>query len=260
MKLIHGDCLEVLQKLISDGITVDAIICDLPYGTTQCKWDSIIPFAPLWALLNQIIKDNGAIVLHASQPFTTKLIASNMKMFKYCWVWDKTRTTNFLNAKRQPLRRTEDIVVFYKKQCTYNPQKTTGHKPLNSYTHHTFTEGLGKTTNYSGGGQTDRHPTNIINIPQINNDGTMDIKYHPTQKPVALMEYIIRTYTNEYDTVLDFTCGSGSTMVACKNLNRHGIGIDNGYCIKDKIVNGVQIKNKSWIEITQLRLRHIEDK
>jgi len=223
MVLILGDCLEKMA-LIPDG-SVDAIITDPPYGTTACKWDSVIPFEPMWDQLKRIIKPNGAIVLFGSQPFTSALIMSNPKMFKYCWVWDKGKGTGFLNAKKQPLRSCEDVTVFYSKQPTYNPQKTQGKPylckkggPTDNYRKDSKPEII---TENSGG----RCPLTLISFSRDND------KEHPTQKPVALLEYLIKTYTNEGETVLDFTMGSGTTGVACVNTGRNFIGIekDAGY-------------------------------
>ena len=223
-RLILGDCLEVLPLLGK----VDMVLVDMPYGTTACKWDTVLPLDKIWESLNSVVKPNGAIVMTAAQPFTTTLIASNMDMFKYCWTWEKNKSTGFLNAKKQPLRATEDLVVFYKNQATYNPQKTTGHKPVNSFTKNTSDgETLGKTLlGVKGGGQTDRYPKNILKTSVVNNDNSNGDKLHPTQKPVELMEYLIKTYTEKGDTVLDFTMGSGTTMVACDNLGRKGIGVE----------------------------------
>ena len=230
IELIQGDCLEKMKD-IPDG-SVDAIITDPPYGTTACKWDSIIPLEPMWEQLKRIIKPNGAIVMTASQPFTTTLIASNMKMFKYCWVWEKSKATGHLNAKKRPLVKHEDIVVFYKRQCTYNPQG------LIKKDNPTISKGdRGKKGEGSSGDCYDKaikdavqtHTKYPLSIKKHNVD--MRAEYHPTQKPVALMEYLIKTYTNEGETVLDFTMGSGTTGVACKNLGRKFIGIelDEGY-------------------------------
>jgi site-specific DNA-methyltransferase (adenine-specific) len=226
IELIQGECLEKMKN-ISNG-SIDMILCDLPYGVTACKWDTVIPFCELWEQYNRLIKPNGVIVLTASQPFTSMLIMSNIKDFKYTWTWIKNKKTGFLNAKKQPMRQVEDIVVFYKKQPTYNPQKTYGHKPVNSYTkHRPDGDTIGKTKiGLSGGGQTDRYPANILNFSIVNNDNSNERRYHPTQKPVDLMEYLIRTYTNKDDTVLDNCMGSGTTGVACKNLNRNFIGIE----------------------------------
>jgi len=225
-EIYHGDCLDLMEN-ISDK-SINMILCDLPYGTTACKWDSIIPFEPLWNQYKRIIKDNGVIVLTAAQPFTSALVMSNILMFKYCWTWCKNKKTGFLNAKKQPLRQTEDVVVFYASQPTYNPQKTQGHKPVNSFTKHTSDgETVGKTKiGIKGGGQTDRYPTNILYIPVVNNDNSNGDKFHPTQKPVELFEYMIKTYTNEGDLVLDNCAGSGTTGVACKNTKRNFILIE----------------------------------
>ena len=226
IELIQGDCLEKMKD-IPDG-SIDMILCDLPYGTTACQWDTVIPFEPLWEQYRRIIKNNGAIVLTASQPFTSALVMSNVEMFKYAWVWVKNKKTGFLNAKKQPLRQVEDVVVFYKKQPTYIPQKTHGHKPVNSFTKHTSDGStMGKTKiGITGGGQTDRYPSNVLTIPVVNNDNSNGDKFHPTQKPVALFEYLIKTYTKEEDLVLDNCMGSGTTGVACKKLNRNFIGIE----------------------------------
>lgn len=217
-QLYRGDCLDVMKD-IPDG-SVDLILTDPPYGTTACKWDSIIPLEPMWGQLKRLIKPNGAIVMTASQPFTTTLIASNMKMFKYCWVWKKSKPTGHLNAKKQPLRTYEDVVVFYDNQCIYNPQ---GVKPTDKVVSRTNRGNYGecsKTTRQT----VTNYPRNIVEFPSV--DGV-----HQTQKPVALMEYLIRTYTNDGETVLDFTMGSGTTGVACGNTGRKFIGIelDRGY-------------------------------
>ena len=211
--LMQGDCLERMKE-IPDG-SVDMVLTDPPYGTTACKWDSIIPLEPMWEQLRRVIKPTGAIVMTASQPFTTTLIASNMKMFKYCWVWEKSKPTGFLNAKKQPLRQTEDICVFYGKQSTYNPQGTSATRKVVSRTNRGNYGSCSKTTIQEVTG----YPRNMIRFASF--DGQ-----HPTQKPVALMEYLIKTYTNEGEVVLDFTMGSGTTGVACVNTNRNFIGIE----------------------------------
>lgn len=223
-KLYQGDCLEVMDKLIEEGVKVDAIITDPPYGTTACKWDSVIPFDEMWKKINKIIKPNGAVVLFGSEPFSSYLRMSNIKNYKYDWKWIKNIKTNFQHAHRQPLRQYETITVFYRKQCTYNPQKTHGHTPTQKATKSTNGNLLYQTKErptYEGG-STDRFPSNILYYDVV------DIKKraHPTQKPVPLLEYLIKTYTKENDTVLDFTMGSGSTGVACLNTNRKFIGIE----------------------------------
>ena len=220
-----GDCLEVM-KTIEDN-SIDAIITDPPYGTTACKWDSVIPFDFMWEQLNRIIKPNGAIVLFSAQPFTSALVMSNPKMFRYDYTWDKKKLTGVLNAKKMPLRRHEDICVFYKKLPTYNPQKKYNGKKTGIKKHIVNSENYSKTdkiNTYKDDGS--RYPTSIIDsINGVINNSKEKVK-HPTQKPILLMEYLIKTYTNEGETVLDFTMGSGTTMVACKNTNRHGIGIE----------------------------------
>lgn len=226
MQLIQGDCLEVMKD-IADG-SVDLILTDPPYGTTACKWDNAIPFAPMWEQLKRIIKPNGAIVLTASQPFTTALIASNYEMFKYCWYWHKNFATNFLHAKRQPLRNIEEVCVFIKGTSFYNPIKTIGHTPTQSAKGSSNGKlWYGRNSRNYAGGDTERFPTQYLKFNAVD----PKLRLHPTQKPVALMEYLIKTYTQENETVLDFTMGSGTTGIACLNTNRHFIGIelDEGY-------------------------------
>ena len=217
--LMYGDCLERMKE-IPDG-SVDMILADPPYGTTACKWDSVIPLEPMWEQLKRIIKPNGTIVMTASQPFTTILISSNLKDYKYNWVWYKNLPTNYPNAKRRPLTKHEDICVWQLGNQHYNPQKTTGHKPTNS------AKGCSQGKIYHGenirdyaGGDTTRYPVTVIDFIKCERG------LHPTQKPVALMEYLIKTYTNEGEIVLDFTMGSGTTGVACVNTNRKFIGIE----------------------------------
>jgi len=229
--LIWGDCLLEMQNIKSGSI--DAIITDPPYGTTACKWDSVIPFDKMWEQLNRIIKPNGAIVLFGSEPFSSALRMSNIKNYKYDWKWGKSRPTGFANAKKQPLRNIEDIVIFYKKPPLYNPQgltridkicknsKTCGGDTIRSNTSASRGKGSLRTGGKKYIQEFTGYPTQMLSIKS--NEGE---KHHPTQKPVALMEYLIKTYTNENETVLDFTMGSGTTGVACKNLNRSFIGIE----------------------------------
>ena len=217
MQLLHGECLEIMKSIPDKSI--DMCLTDPPYGTTACKWDIIIPFEPMWNELKRITKDNGAICLFGSEPFSSHLRMSNLKMFKYDWVWLKSNGGGFLNANRQPLKRHELISVYAAKQSFYSPQKTVGRK---------------YTCTRASAGETTQDQTVAGWITK--NDGTrFPLSYqkfssetglHPTQKPVALLEYLIKTYTLEGDMVLDFTMGSGSTGVACKNLNRKFIGIE----------------------------------
>ncbi len=216
--MLHlGDCLDVMQD-IPDG-SVDMVMTDPPFGTTACKWDVVIPFEPMWAQLKRIVKPNGAIVLMASQPFTSALVMSNVAMFRYDLKWIKTQATGFYNANRMPLRAHEDILVFYRSLPSYNPQKTDG-KPYvqkrGSASNVYQGKDLSVTVNETGM----RHPLSW-RVFQRDADKT-----HPTQKPVALMEYLIKTYTNPGETVLDFTCGSGTTGVAAANTARRFIGIE----------------------------------
>ena len=237
LNLMQGDCLERMKE-IPDG-SVDMVLTDPPYGTTACKWDSIIPLEPMWEQLKRVIKPNGAIVMTASQPFTTTLIASNMKMFKYCWVWEKNRPTGAQHSKNRPMAKHEDVCVFSSapmghlsllgdKRMIYNPQGvvSTGEvkkvKAKGFHGNH-----IGARPNQIGKEYivTTGYPSTML---RFDKDGN---HLHPTQKPVALMEYLIKTYTNEGETVLDFTMGSGSTGVACVNTSRNFIGIelDQGY-------------------------------
>jgi len=218
MQLIHGDCLEKMKD-ISDK-SIDMILCDLPYGTTACKWDVIIPFEPLWEQYKRIIKDRGAIVLFGSEPFSSYLRMSNIKQYKYDWVWDKKKGGNPLLSKIQPIKVTETISVFH--SGIYYPIMTPRDKPKSRGSNKGF---LSETTNNAfteDKTYTEYYPKNIIevsNASQVN-------KLHPTQKPVALLEYLIKTYTLESETVLDNTMGSGSTGVACINTKRNFIGIE----------------------------------
>ena len=216
--MLHlGDCLDVMQD-IPDG-SVDMVMTDPPFGTTACKWDSVIPFEPMWAQLKRITKPSGAIVLMASQPFTSALVMSNVGMFRYDLKWIKTQATGFYNANRMPLRAHEDIIVFYQSLPSYNPQKTAGEpyvQKRGSASEVYQGKDLSVTVNETGM----RHPLSW-RVFQRDADKT-----HPTQKPVALMEYLIRTYTNAGETVLDFTMGSGTTGVAAANTSRKFIGIE----------------------------------
>jgi site-specific DNA-methyltransferase (adenine-specific) len=223
VELYQGDCLEVMPA-IPDG-AVDMILCDLPYGTTACKWDTVIPFEPLWTQYKRLIKRNGAIVLFGSQPFTSALVMSNPTMFRYCWVWEKSRATNFLDCKKKPLKKHEDICVFYSNQPTYNPNMVKGAAHSRGGASPGPAHVWGKFNDRKETGSDEYYPLSIIQF------ASEMVPMHPTQKPVALMEYLIRTYTNEGETVLDNTMGSGTTGVACVNTGRNFIGIekDAGY-------------------------------
>ena len=229
IQLWQGDCLELMRDIPDHS--VDMICTDLPYGQTACnKWDTVIPFEPLWAQYKRIIKANGAIILFGNGMFTAELMISNKSMWKYNLIWEKTQPTGFLNAKKMPLRSHEDICVFYEKLPTYNPQKSTGHTRKVSTAQHK--RGCKATTDYGQHGlttydSTERYPRSVWKFAK-------DVQHsalHPTQKPLALIEELIKTYTNESDIVLDNCMGSGTTGVACRNLNRKFIGIelDEGY-------------------------------
>lgn len=238
-ELWNGDCLQLMDNIPDKSI--DMILCDLPYGTTQCKWDEIIPFEPLWEQYNRVIKDNGAIVLFATEPFGSKLRMSNIKNYKYDWIWDKVKGTGFLNAKRQPMRNHELVCVFYKKQCLYNPQMTHGHKLKKSYRSKDLqTDVYGEMKNDYTYESTDRYPRSI----QVFSTDTQNSSLHPTQKPVALCEYLIKTYTNDGELVLDNCMGSGSIGVAAKNLHRRFIGIE-----QDKIYFDIAVQRISESEV-----------
>ena len=223
--IYNEDCLIGMQRIPDKSI--DAIICDLPYGTTQCKWDSIIDLDLLWKQYERVIKDNGAIVLTATQPFSSLLVMSNIKIFKYEWIWQKSHPTGHLNSKKQPLRQHESILVFYKKQCTYNPQMI-----KKSYLDKRTNSGADvKADVYNDFKKVKRHIDVTDGFPKTIQYFATPFKggeggKHPTQKPVALMEYLIKTYTNEGEVVLDNTMGSGTTGVACVNTNRSFIGFE----------------------------------
>ena len=221
MQLIHGDCLEKMKGIPDKSI--DMILCDLPYGTTACKWDVVIPFEPLWEQYKRIIKDNGAIVLFGSEPFSSYLRMSNIKWYKYDWVWVKEQGTGNLNANKMPLKKHENILVFYKKLPIYNPQMVKGDAyeiKRNKNTNEIFGK-TGTQDGYVTKNKGERYPTSILNF-----NRELRNRLHPTQKPVALLEYLIKTYTLEGETVLDNTMGSGSTGVACINTKRNFIGIE----------------------------------
>lgn len=231
--LILADCLDALAMIPDQS--VDMVLCDLPYGTTACKWDAVIPFEPLWAAYRRVTKPNAAIVLTGSQPFTAALGSSNLSWLKYSWVWEKSRPTDFLQAKHKPLKGFEDVLVFYASRPTYNPQGTTA---VNRSVKNTGTKARGrggkkenadKTFHaaVSGADENDCYRQTVTDYPRgIIKFAQDSTALHPTQKPVALMEYLIRTYTTKGDTVLDNTMGSGTTGVACENTGRRFIGIE----------------------------------
>ena len=226
INLIQGDCLEKLKNIPDKS--VDFILTDPPYGTTACKWDTVIPFEPMWAELKRVIKDNGAIALFGSQPFTSALGASNLTMLQYSWHWDKGHATGHLNAKKRPMKQFEDILIFYKEQPAYSAQGLVyAPKDMKNSDSHCQRGKENKTSTVSGGLKKEykqeytNWPRDILSFKSCNGN-----KMHPTQKPVALLEYLIKTYTLESETVLDFTMGSGSTGVACVNTDRSFIGIE----------------------------------
>jgi len=245
IELIQGDCLEKMKDIPIGSI--DMVMCDPPYGTTACKGDSVIPLEPMWEQLKRVIKPKGAIVMMASQPFTTTLIASNIKEYKATWYWKKEKGTNFVQAKRYPMRVIEDCVLFCDGTPTYNPEmrdvKPYSHvlpKKSNSKTQHMDSDSVDKDGNRLYKTYDKAYPINVLEIPRDNM--AKGKSFHPTQKPVALMEYLIKTYTNEGETVLDFTMGSGTTGVACIKTNRNFIGIEldpEYFKIAEKRINGI---------------------
>ena len=222
--IILGDCLEVLPNIQDKSI--DMIFADLPFGTTHCKWDSIIPLDKLWVQYKRVIKDNGCILLFAQTPFDKILGCSNMEWLRYEWIWEKTQATGHLNSKRMPMKAHENLLVFYKNLPTYNPQKTYGHKRKVSTAYHkrnsSTGEIYGKCDNFSDYDSTERYPRSI----QVFSSDKQKMNLHSTQKPISLCEYFIKTYTNEGDIVLDNCVGSGTIAVACINTNRNFIGIE----------------------------------
>lgn len=250
-KLYNGECLDIMSKQISDE-SVDMVFCDLPYGTTRNSWDSVIPLDLLWEQYNRVVKPNGAIVLTAANPFDKYLAISNIKDFKYDWIWHKNKATGHLNARKLPLKAHEYVLIFYRKTPTYNPQFTYGHKPMNAVKPKKHRPRLKETRNYghvkatdgNPGGSTRRYPRTVIDIPVENNDNKE--KFHPTQKPIKLSDYFIKTYSNEGDMVLDNCMGSGSTGVSSIALNRKFIGIElnkNYYKLaKSRIEKSIGIK------------------
>lgn len=240
----QGDCLKLMQDIPDQ--TIDLIACDLPYGTTVCKWDTIIPFAPLWIEYERIIKPNGIIALTAAQPFTSSLIMSNVNLFKYELIWHKAHPKGHLNAKKQPMRAHENILIFYKKPGIYNPQMTSGHKrkvAKTSYTkEHTGDSVYGKEVRNTEYDSTERYPLSV----QVFSNADLTNVLHPTQKPVPLWEYLIKTYTNPGALVLDNCAGSGTTAIACLNTDRRYLCIEQEEKYAEIInnrINGWYIEN-----------------
>jgi len=232
--MINVECLQVMATI--QDKSVDMILCDLPYGTTQCLWDIIIPFEKLWNQYERIIKDNGAIILFGAEPFSSHLRMSNLKLFKYDIIWGKIKGTGFLNAKKQPMRVHEVISVFYKNQCIYNPQKTTGHKnKKSSRSKELQTEVYGQMNEDYTYESTERYPRSIQ---QFSTD-TQNSSIHPTQKPVDLFRYLIKTYSNEGETILDNCSGSGTTAIACLMENRNYICIEQSKDYFDKAMQRI---------------------
>lgn len=220
-RVIEADCLEIMEKLPDNSI--DMVLCDLPYGTTQNKWDSVIPLEKLWKEYKRIVKPNGPIVLTSQGIFTANLIVSNPKMFKYKWVWEKSKSTNFLNAKKQPLRKHEDVCVFYSKQPTYNPQMVEGEPYDKGMRKDQLSGSYGDFHSVHVQSDGMRYPTDIVYFKTSESEGEV---IHPTQKPVSLGRYFVKTYTNPGDVVLDNTSGSGSFLVSALLEGRNFIGIE----------------------------------
>jgi len=241
-KVIKGDCLDVMKNI--EDKSIDMILCDLPYGTTQNKWDSVIPLDNLWKEYKRILKDNGVVVLTSQGVFTAKLILSNEAWFKYKIVWQKSKATNFLNAKKQPLRKHEDICVFYKKQPTYNPQMTEGEPYDKGVRKNQLTGSYGDFRPVHVKSEGLRYPTDVIYFKTAESEGKV---YHATQKPVELGRYLIRTFTNEGDVILDNACGSGSFLISAMLENRNFIGIEKNEDIKlykNQHIDLIEVCNK----------------
>lgn len=240
---VHNDDCFNIFPLIKDN-SIDAIISDPPFGTTRMKWDSVLDLDKIWEEYKRILKPNGVVVLFAQTPFDKLLGCSNLPWLKYEWIWEKTQATGHLNAKKMPMKAHENILVFYNKLPTYNPQKTTGHKPMNSYTKYIKTQN--NTEIYgsmkkeiSGGGDTDRYPRSVLLFSSDKQKSCL----HPTQKPLSIMEYLVKTYTNEGDVVLDNTAGSGTTGIACINTNRKYILIEKEKKYYDIIIDRINKNN-----------------
>ena len=220
IRLHNADCFDVFPQI--DSGTVDLVCADIPYGTTQCRWDSVLDLPLMWEQLYRIVKPSAAIVLFSAQPFTSVLVNSNLRDWRSEWIWEKGNATGFLNAKKQPLRAHENIEVFYRRQPTYNPQFTHGHERRTSKRKTVNSECYGKALTLTKYDSTSRYPRDV----QFFSSDKQTGNYHPTQKPLALVQYLIETYSNPGDTVLDFTMGSGTAGVACQQTERNFIGIE----------------------------------
>lgn len=243
--VFEGDCLEIMKQLPEKSI--DMVLCDLPYGTTQNKWDSVIPLGGLWQQYRRIVKDDGAIVLTSQGMFTAELMVSNSKMFRYKWIWEKSKSTNFLNAKKQPLRKHEDVCVFYRKQPVYHPQMIDGLPYDKGIRKNQLSGSYGDFQPVHVHSDGKRYPTDIIYFKTAESEGKV---FHPTQKPVELGRYFVRTYTNPGDIVLDNTSGSGSFLVAALLEGRNFIGIE-----KNENVALFKKGDIDYIAVTKQRLR-----
>ena len=258
-RLIHGDCIKEMNKLIDEGVKVDLVLTDPPYGTTVCKWDTIIPFQEMWDVLERVTTDKTPILLFSSEPFSSRLRLSNIKNYKYDWIWNKQNGSNPFLVKKRPFIFNENINVFYKKQCNFYPQKVpkrpecNSHRvseaskkmvPLNSeifgYNENSENKYFKKSRYYNDDGF--RYPNNILTVNSQSKECNNSNRYHPTQKPVKLLSYLIKNYTLEGDTVLDFTMGSGSTGVACLQTNRNFIGIE----LEEKYYNIAQKRCREY--------------
>jgi len=223
MLTLHCGRAEDLFKLVPDH-SVHAVICDPPYGVTRNKWDAIIPLDLMWQELDRILTPNGAAIFTASQPFTSQLVVSNLSGFRHEWIWRKNKASGHLNAKRAPMKAHESILVFAANGLTYTPQMELGHAPMNAYYTSHSGQNYGGAKVMAGGGSTQRYPKSVLDFAVVNNSDPE--KFHPTQKPVSMLEYLVRTYTLEGHTVLDFAMGSGSTGEACLNTGREFIGFE----------------------------------
>jgi DNA modification methylase len=222
-QIINADCFDIFPQIPTGS--VDMILCDLPFGTTQSPWDSILPFEQLWSAYERIIKENGAICLFAKAPFDKTLAASNLRLFRYEWIWEKNKATGHLNKSLMPLQAHENILVFYKRPPVYNPQMSQGHKPMHAATNNHKSTVYGDGVPWSNeAGSTERYPRSVLYYPVVNNDDPERV--HPNQKPIPLLEYLIRTYTNTGDMVLDNCAGSCSTAVAAARTGRNYIAIE----------------------------------